>query len=649
VYARQFNAAGVPQAGEIPVNQFTAGGQAFPAVAMDADGDFVVAWQSNAQDGSAYGIYARLYSANGQPRGDEFRVNQTTAGSQTLPSVAMDADGDFVVAWQGPGGAGSDIFFRRYNATGVAQSAQEVQANVVSGANDQTSAAVATDAAGNFVLTWVSSDGDAGGGLNVYARRYGQDGVARGNDFRVNSGIPGDQQNATVGMDADGDFVVAWQNAPATPGGANDLFFRRYSAAGQSPGADVLVNGTAAVRRVSPSVAVDADGDFVVTWLSYGSFRVVARRFDAAGVASGDEFPVQTTTTSSGILGRFRVATDADGDFVVAVHAGSGAPNVADVFARRFRANTPPVSLGIPAVNVQQDERDTAVSLWDAFEDRNSPDNTLTYSVVYVTSPALFTRTLITPATGVLTLDYAPGQSGESTVTVRATDPSGLTTDISFQVNVAATRPFGLASRAFVFDQPPHRIRVTFNRDIDPATLRAADLTFVQVGPQDPPEFTASAVTYDPNTRTAMFTLPPAGQQFLANGNYRATLAAGAVSDASGNPLPAAALTDFFVLIGDVNRDRSVNGTDFAILAGNFGNSGMTYAQGDLNGDGSVNGSDFALLAGNFGTAVPAPAALAPVVVSDPPATPAPAPRRVIIRRPAPPRTVPGRRPAGGL
>jgi hypothetical protein len=70
------------------------------------------------------------------------------------------------------------------------------------------------------------------------------------------------------------------------------------------------------------------------------------------------------------------------------------------------------------------------------------------------------------------------------------------------------------------------------------------------------------------------------------------------------------AVLDFFSLAGDINRDRAVSGTDFAILAGNFGKSGMTYAEGDLNGDGFVNGSDFAILAGNFGRTVAAPSAL---------------------------------------
>lgn len=48
---------------------------------------------------------------------------------------------------------------------------------------------------------------------------------------------------------------------------------------------------------------------------------------------------------------------------------------------------------------------------------------------------------------------------------------------------------------------------------------------------------------------------------------------------------------------GDLNGDGSVNGSDLAILLGNWGGSG----EGDINGDGSVNGSDLAILLGNWG------------------------------------------------
>src|SRR5687767_537339 len=78
--------------GEFPVNTFTTSDQSSSAIAADADGDFVVVWQSYAQDGSNFGIYAQRYDAAGAARGAEFRVNTFTTGSQRFPAVAMDAD-----------------------------------------------------------------------------------------------------------------------------------------------------------------------------------------------------------------------------------------------------------------------------------------------------------------------------------------------------------------------------------------------------------------------------------------------------------------------------------------------------------------------------------------------------------------------------
>jgi hypothetical protein len=68
---------------------------------------------------------------------------------------------------------------------------------------------------------------------------------------------------------------------------------------------------------------------------------------------------------------------------------------------------------------------------------------------------------------------------------------------------------------------------------------------------------------------------------------------------------PVTVTVEIVPLPGDINRDRTVNGSDFAILAGNFGRTGVTYDRGDLNADGAVDGSDFAILAANFGRTLP--------------------------------------------
>src|SRR6267378_942596 len=90
---------------------------------MDAAGGFVIAWQSNIQDGSSYGIYAQRYNASGVPQGGEFPVNSYTTGAQVKPSVGMDAAGGFVIAWQSDGQDGSSygVYAQRYNASGVPQ------------------------------------------------------------------------------------------------------------------------------------------------------------------------------------------------------------------------------------------------------------------------------------------------------------------------------------------------------------------------------------------------------------------------------------------------------------------------------------------------------------------------------------------------
>ncbi|MFO7900670.1 MAG: SdrD B-like domain-containing protein [Planctomycetota bacterium] len=88
---------------EIQVNTTAAGDQTRPSVAADADGDFVVAWDTAGQDGDGLGVYARMYDADGTPNGDEFPVNTETTGDQYRPSVAMADDGSFVIAWQSDG------------------------------------------------------------------------------------------------------------------------------------------------------------------------------------------------------------------------------------------------------------------------------------------------------------------------------------------------------------------------------------------------------------------------------------------------------------------------------------------------------------------------------------------------------------------
>ncbi|MCK4777726.1 MAG: hypothetical protein KAS39_05055, partial [Actinomycetia bacterium] len=171
-----------PSGSEWKVNTFTTNWQLEPSVAMDSDGDFVVAWASENQDFSGYGVYGQRYSSDGTTQGAEWKVNTVTSSNQWDPSVAMDSDGDFVVTWEGNQNGG-DIYGQRYSSNGTTQGA-EWKVNTET-TDDQMDPSVAMDSDGDFVVTWASNEQD-GLGYGVYGQRYSSDGTTQGAEWKVN-------------------------------------------------------------------------------------------------------------------------------------------------------------------------------------------------------------------------------------------------------------------------------------------------------------------------------------------------------------------------------------------------------------------------------------------------------------------------------
>ena len=114
---------GPPGGGEFQVNTTTTGAQQLPSVATLSDGGYVVVWHSKNQDGSNYGVFGQRYDATGAPAGNEFQVNTYTTSDQIIPAMAMDADGDFVVTWQDSEQDGNSygVFLKRYSTNGMAK------------------------------------------------------------------------------------------------------------------------------------------------------------------------------------------------------------------------------------------------------------------------------------------------------------------------------------------------------------------------------------------------------------------------------------------------------------------------------------------------------------------------------------------------
>ena len=165
-----------------------------------------------------------------------------------------------------------------------------------------------------------------------------------------------------------------------------------------------------------------------------------------------------------------------------------------------------------------------------------------------------------------------------------------------------------------------NQIKVTFSENV---VVNNADLALSGVNVSQYDIF-YSSFDYDPNTCTAIWTLPQAiGRDKLlldlnADGsdpihdfagnrldgdwtNPTSTTDTGTSTYPSGDGTAGGDfLFRFNVLPGDASGDGTVNASDLAILGEHWKLSSQGWAQGDFNGDGTVNASDLGILGSDW-------------------------------------------------
>jgi hypothetical protein len=301
IFAQRYDAAGRRKGAEFRVNTTVAAAQFEPVVAAFPSGGFIVVWTSDQLAASGPDIFAQLYNAAGAKIGREFKVNVTAAGAQTKPAVAVLANDAFVVTWTASGQdlSGLGVYGRLYRAAGV-PAGPEFRVNVSTrGAQSEPSVSALTD--GGYVVAW-SSDPQDGSGSAVYARLYNHLGRPTGNEFRIDPIVRGVQTRPSAAGLADGGFAVAFESTSVVlkvPTPTVSIYAQRFTSAGIRAGASARVN-TTAVNIASPLAIAALPEGYVVLWSAnargIGGFDVYGQVFDALGRRVDAEIPVNTTT-----------------------------------------------------------------------------------------------------------------------------------------------------------------------------------------------------------------------------------------------------------------------------------------------------------------------------------------------------------------
>jgi hypothetical protein len=162
----------------------------------------------------------------------------------------------------------------------------------------------------------------------------------------VNTYTPSNQSEPAMARLEDGGYVTVW-TSENQDGWGYGIYGQRYDAAGVAVGNQFQVNDYTPYNQTEPAIASLAGGGFVVVWRDDGghdgsSYGVFGQRYDAAGLQVGNALLINSHTGG----GQYQpsIASVAGGGFIVAWYSDATQDGRAyDVYFQRFDNSGTPI------------------------------------------------------------------------------------------------------------------------------------------------------------------------------------------------------------------------------------------------------------------------------------------------------------------
>ncbi|RMH16157.1 MAG: hypothetical protein D6696_18845 [Acidobacteria bacterium] len=255
VLGRLFDGLGMPVGTIFRINR--RGEARFPAVDAGDDGTFVVAWSGSDGHGSDFRPHARLFDGFGMPVGRVLRFG--SSGDAKPPAVAVAADGTFLVSW---GDRRDDVAARLFD--GIGMPLGKIFRVNASRAGDQLTPAASANPDGTFSVVWERDPG-SGGHRAVFGRRVSSIGMPLGLELQINQ-TPFDRPAVPVIATAhDGRALATWRCELDDVPDHTEIFARAFDGLGMPVGGEIQVNLSRA-HHLAPGVTAAGDGRFIVVW-----------------------------------------------------------------------------------------------------------------------------------------------------------------------------------------------------------------------------------------------------------------------------------------------------------------------------------------------------------------------------------------------
>jgi hypothetical protein len=345
--------------------------QTNPSVAMDADGDFVIVWESevpNSQNfGSVSDVFARRFSPFGKTTaqvpgevtdiyggstGVRALINPEAEDVQRLIFDATDPFSPLAGTFRLELG---DVLTESiaFDSTDLRATADDIEAKLAD-ADINGVTVVQVPTANDRALSPGVRFGGESAGVNQPTLEYVQDVVPLAATvttedmpvdmftISVNQDTSNPQFEPSVAMDESGAFVVTWANGGQLLSYFNHISVQRFNRDGERVGNEFQVNAETTDIQFAPSVALSNSGNFIVTWSSTSDVEYALGQSFTATVRPRCSTPPATSLSGSSTSGAAAsmAAFDADDNYIITweglFDTLAGVVDEAGVHARQF-------------------------------------------------------------------------------------------------------------------------------------------------------------------------------------------------------------------------------------------------------------------------------------------------------------------------
>ena len=280
-----------------------------PKLAMNSAGQAVLVWNEAASPNS---IWANTYDAAAGWATATLLDTSDTLGAY-MPVVAIDGTGNALAAWIQSDGTTDQLYSSRFSIGSGWEAIPAIQniASRPSHPGNTSVPALAMDTEGNVVLAWQQSDGVE---TNIWARRYERSSASWLTPRIIETENAGDAITPLVVMNTAGDTLVAWRQND----GQDDSLWSNGFASGKEGMPNILpvvvVSDIIADEQTAVSLVIDDVFDQDGTIASYAWSQVSGTSVVLTGAnAENATFTAPTLISSETLVFMVNVTDDLGG------------------------------------------------------------------------------------------------------------------------------------------------------------------------------------------------------------------------------------------------------------------------------------------------------------------------------------------------